>query len=75
MAEDIVADPDPRFRCSYPEALTFLFMGYKIRRAGWPEKDAYVMEDGIVLTVIGRSRLHSVPVGDILAKDWTVAVK
>lgn len=49
-------------------------MGASIRRAGWSESDSFVMDDGLMITKIGRKRVHSIPVGDILAMDWTVAI-
>jgi hypothetical protein len=67
-------DPDPRFQGGFDTALMLMRLGASIRRAGWPEGDSFVMADGIMLTMIGRKRVHSIPVGDILAMDWTVAI-
>lgn len=67
-------DPNPRFQGGFDTALMLMRMGASIRRAGWSESDSFVMDDGLMITKIGRKRVHSIPVGDILAMDWTVAI-
>jgi hypothetical protein len=68
------ADPDPRFRCGFDIALVFMRMGYRVRRADWPEEDAISIYEGSILRVVSTQQImEMLPMSDILAMDWTVA--
>jgi hypothetical protein len=68
------ADPDPRYRCGFDIALAFMRMGYRVRLATWSEEDAIALYDGILRVVATKAVIRSLPIGDILSMNWTVAV-
>lgn len=75
LTHRFAGDPDPRFRCHFDIALVFLRLGYKIRRTCWPEEDSLCITGGIVETVGDQRPITMFPIADVLADDWTVAVK
>lgn len=58
---------------SFEAALVAMKVGRPVRRSTWPAAgDPLVLMDGHILTKIGRIRVHSFPIGDILATDWVI---
>ena len=53
-------------------ALAALKDGYTVCRPIWPETEALVMVEGLILHKVSRSRVHNFPVSSILALDWKI---